>query len=104
MSRTEPIQWAPEPFPLAVAERAPTNARPRRVRALGRVRIPIAGPYRPWATLYRLPDGRRIWCVHLWELDRPVRRCFSTGLLVAFARLNRLEALRAEIERIDASR
>jgi hypothetical protein len=98
MSRTEPIEWSTEPFPLDVAERTSPNH--RRVRALGRVRLPLAGPYRPWATLYRMPDGRRLWCVRLWELDGPVTRCFSTGYLVAFARLNGLDALREEIERI----
>ncbi|MCI4339936.1 MAG: hypothetical protein L3K06_00030 [Thermoplasmata archaeon] len=73
----------------------------QRPRTIGRLRLPIALTVRPWATLYGLPDGRRYWCVRLWEEDRAVRRCFSTGYLVAFARLNRLDALRAEIEEID---
>jgi len=103
MSRTETIDLSTEPFPLAVAERTIAPRRTRRVRALGRVRLPLGGPYRPWATLYLFPDGRRLWCVRLWELDRPVRRCLSTGYLVAFARLNGLVALREEIERVDRS-
>lgn len=96
MSRN--LRWEPsrEPFPLAVADHA-TRVRPRR---LGSVRLPLAGPYRPLATLYELADGRRLWCVRLWELDRPVRRCLPTGYLLAFARLNGLEGLRKEIERV----
>lgn len=82
-----------EPLPLAIAERTP-RARPRRI---GSVRLPLAGPYRPLATLYELPDGRRLWCVRLWDVDRPVSRCLSTGYLLAFARLNRLEELAREI-------
>jgi hypothetical protein len=74
----------------------------RRPRTIGRLRLPIAGPYAPWATLYELPDGRRMWCVRLWEIDRPVRRCLPTGLLVAFARLNGLHGLRREIEAMAA--
>ena len=85
-----------EPVPLASDELAP-SARPRR---LGAVRLPIAGPYRPLATLYELPDGRRLWCVRLWDVDRPVRRCLSTSYLLAFARLNRLDALEREIRAV----
>ena len=84
------------PLPLAVAE----HALPARPRRLGSVRLPIAGPYAPLATLYELPDGRRLWCVRLWEVDRPVRRCLSTRYLLAFATLNRLDALAREIRRV----
>ena len=82
---------------LADAELA---GRPRRPKRLGAVRLPLAGPYRPLATLYELPDGRRLWCVRLWDIDRPVRRCLSTGYLLAFARLNGLAALALEIRQI----
>lgn len=96
MSRN--LRWEPslEPFPLAVAEHA-TRTRPRR---LGSVRLPLAGPYRPLATLFELPDGRRLWCVRLWEIDRPVRRCLTTRYLLAFARLNGFDGLATEIERV----
>ena len=93
-----PLRAPTEPA-HALAEIAPPR-RPRRARRIGRLRLPIAGPYRPWATLYELPDGRRLWCVRLWDVDRPVRRCLPTGLLVAFARLNGLDELRREIERL----
>ncbi|HEV2519798.1 MAG TPA: hypothetical protein VGX00_04155 [Thermoplasmata archaeon] len=90
---------------LAIAELAclRTHGSPpplRTVRRLGRVRLPIAGPYRPWATAYRLPDGRRVWCVRLWAGDRPYPHCVSTSTLRAFCRINRLPRLAAEVERI----
>ncbi|MCI4361065.1 MAG: hypothetical protein L3J91_05125, partial [Thermoplasmata archaeon] len=71
-------------------------AGPRRPRCVGQLRLPITLTARPWASLYELHDGARFWCVRLWDIDRPVRRCFTTGSLVAFARLNGLNALRAE--------
>ena len=69
---------------------------------LGRLRLPIAGPYRPWARLYRLPDHRRLWVVRLWEQDRAVRRVVSTPTLLEFARLNRLPAVAARVHCLDA--
>jgi hypothetical protein len=78
----------------------PGRSTPRRI---GRLRLPIALTARPWATLYEMPDGTRLWCVRLWEEDRAVRRCFTTGYLIAFARLNGLDALRAEIEELARS-
>jgi hypothetical protein len=106
MSRSNAPARAPETTAYALAERAfpapafdPSGRRPR---SIGRVRLPIAGPYRPWAVLYELPDGRRLWSVRLWDLDRPVTRCLSTGTLLAFARLNRLDSVRSEIEAIAA--
>jgi hypothetical protein len=68
------------------------------VRRIGRVRIPLAGPYRPWATLFRLPDGRLAWCIRLWSVDRAEHRCVGTETLRQFAVLNRLPGLRAEID------
>jgi hypothetical protein len=65
---------------------------------VGEVRLPIAGPYRPRARLYRLPDGRLLWCVRLWEHDRAVRHALPTSALRAFARVNGLPRLAAEIE------
>jgi hypothetical protein len=74
------------------------NPRPARVRLLGTLRLPLAGPYRPRARLYRYPDGRLLWLVRLWEYDRPVSHLVSTATLRAFARVNRLPALRVEID------
>jgi len=66
------------------------------------VRVPLAGPYRPWATLYRLPDGRLVWCLRCWEVDRALVRCVSTDVLRTFAELNRLPTLRGELDRLVA--
>jgi hypothetical protein len=50
--------------------------------------------------LYRLPDGRAVWVVRLWEVDRPYRRVVSTATLLRFAQLNRLPGVAAEIRSI----
>jgi hypothetical protein len=77
----------------------PRRTRPR-VRCLGAVRLPIAGPYRPCARLYLFPDGRTAWVVRLWEYDRPVAHTVGTPVLRAFARINRLPQLELEIDRL----
>jgi hypothetical protein len=90
---------------LAFAERAATTfetGRPRApgTRRLGRVRIPLALAYRPWATAYRLPDGRTVWCLRTWAVDRARTRCISTARLAAYCWQSRLDALAREVERI----
>ena len=72
-----------------------------RVRRLGSVRLPLGGPYRPKATAYRLPDGRIVWCVRLWAIDRAVRRCVSSETIRRFCRMNRLPSVEAEVVRIE---
>lgn len=72
-----------------------------RVVYVGRLRVPIAGPYRPWARLYRLPDDRRVWVVRLWECDRVVRRLLPTSALLEYARLNRLADLARRVRSLD---
>jgi hypothetical protein len=72
-----------------------------RVEYVGRVRLPIAGPYRPWARLYRLPDRRLVWIVRLWDQHRAVRRVTSTPALLEFARRNRLPAVAARVRSLD---
>ncbi|MGD0249692.1 MAG: hypothetical protein ABSB97_02215 [Thermoplasmata archaeon] len=67
-------------------------------RWIGALRLPIAGPYRPWARLYCLPDGLLTWRVRLWEVDRAIVRCVETEVLRTFARVNRLPVLLDEIE------
>jgi len=67
---------------------------------VGRVRLPLAGPYRPAARLYHFPDGRLLWHVRLWEYDRAVPHLVGTPVLIAFARLNRLRSLEEEIEQL----
>jgi len=69
-----------------------------RVRAIGELRLPLAGPYRPRARLYLLPDGRLEWVVRLWDVDRPVAGTYSTATLRRFARANQLVALEGEID------
>jgi len=84
----------PEPFlrvPLP-------DRRALRVRKLGEIRLPIAGPYRPRARLYRYPDGRLLWLVRLWEVDRAVPHLVSTAVLREFARRNGLARVRAEVD------
>jgi len=70
------------------------------VRHIGELRLPLAGPYRPNARLYLFPDGRLLWMVRLWEVDRPVAHLVRTETLRAFARANGLGDFRAEIERL----
>ncbi len=74
----------------------------RRVRRIGELRLPIAGPYCPRARLYLFPDGRTIWVVRLWEVDRAVTRALGTPVLRAYARSSGLTDLLAEIDRLDA--
>jgi hypothetical protein len=77
----------------------PVHRRPspvrRRIRIVGSVRIPLAGPYRPLAELVRFPDGRLLWRVRLWEVDRAVPHLVPTERLVRYARESRL----ADLER-----
>ena len=68
------------------------------VRRVGRLRLPVAGPYRPWATLYRYPDGRTYWVVRLWHIDRPVRRVYTTATLRTWATVQRLPSVLAAID------
>jgi hypothetical protein len=72
----------------------------RSVRRIGRLRVPLTLHHAPWATLYRHPDGRTLWVLRLWMTDRAVRRVVSTRDLLAYATTNRLERLRAEVERL----
>lgn len=69
-----------------------------RVRKVGELRLPIAGPYLPRARLYRYPDGRLLWLVRLWEVDRVVPHLVSTEVLRRFARENGLARLRDEVD------
>jgi hypothetical protein len=68
------------------------------VRRVGALRVPLAGPYRPWAVLFRMPDGRLLWSVRLWEVDHVERRLFSTNVLRAYADRSGLARLRSEID------
>ncbi len=70
------------------------------VRRVGRLRLPVAGPYHPWATLYRFPDGRTFWVLRLWEVDRVVRRCVSTTALRSYAAHSGLPRVLAAIDRL----
>lgn len=88
------VVTSPEPVP---SQPVPERSVPR-VRKVGELRLPLAGPYRPRARLYQYPDGRLLWLVRLWERDRVVPHLVSTAVLHEFARLNRLVRLRAEVD------
>jgi hypothetical protein len=93
----EPLRWlddASGPIP------EPLETHPQ-VAYIGRVRIPIAGPYRPWARLYRLPDLRLVWIVRLWDRTRAVRRVTSTSALLEFAQVNGLWELATRVRSLD---
>jgi len=83
-----------------------TEPVPRRttlgVRCLGELRLPLAGPYRPRARLYRLPSGELRWLVRLWEIDHVAPRFVMTADLRRFAKENRLPALARAIEELVA--
>jgi hypothetical protein len=83
-----------EPLPSQPVRRRPTA----RVRFMGEVRLPLAGSYRPRARLFRLPNGRLLWRIRLWEYDRAVPHVVPTDVLRTFARVNRLPELRRAID------
>jgi hypothetical protein len=89
-----------EPVPSPFAESSPGRAHGRAVRRVGSLRVPLTLHVRPRATLYRLPDGRTVWCLRLWEEDGPIPRCVSTPTFRAFARTQRLPELTAAIDRL----
>jgi hypothetical protein len=68
---------------------------------MGSVRLPLAGPYCPNAVAYRLPDGRIVWCLRLWEVDRPVRRCVASATVHRYCRLNGLSRVEGEVDRVE---
>jgi hypothetical protein len=93
---------SPEPIRTSSSE----QRRPRpsgRPALVGRVRLPLAGPYRPWARLYRLPDGRLVWTVRLWHVDGVVRRVVETATLRRFAAINRFPELARAIDALVAA-
>jgi hypothetical protein len=93
METSEPLQEGRVAVPEWTEDRTPAG-----VRRIARVRVPITLTVRPWATLYRLPDGRRLWCLRLWEGEAPRRRCVSTERLRAYARASGLPGLERELE------
>ncbi len=68
-----------------------------RVRRIGTVRVPIAGPYCPRAHLLLLPDGRLLWWVRFWERDGPVPHLVPTHRLLRYARESRLVDLERDV-------
>lgn len=88
---------------IAPAPSQPVRRRSTRtVRCLGALRIPLAGPYRPRARLYLFPDGRLLWQLRLWEIDRPVAHLVRPEALRAFARRSGLPLLLRSIEAIES--
>jgi hypothetical protein len=74
------------------------DRKPSRVRLVGEVRLPLAGPYRPRARLYAWPDGELRWVVRVWEVDRVVVRSLDRDAVRIFARVNRLPALARDVD------
>ncbi len=68
------------------------------VRWIGAVRLPLALTVRPWADLYTGPERSLFWTVRLWAEGRAEPRVLSTDALRCFARANRLDRLRREID------
>ncbi|HZY69442.1 MAG TPA: hypothetical protein VFF67_00485 [Thermoplasmata archaeon] len=67
---------------------------------MGRVRVPLALNHRPWATLYRGPNGDEHWTIRLPDGDRPRVVRVSTERLLAYAIASGLARLRLDIERL----
>lgn len=84
-----------QPVPAEI----PATAR-RRVRTVGELRLPLAGPYAPRVQLVQLPDGRLLWRLRLWEFDRPVVHVVGTDTLRRFARINRIPAVERRIDQL----
>jgi hypothetical protein len=80
----------------------PEPARPstQLVRRLGRLRVPLSLGHRPWATAYRLPNGRTVWCLRLRKDGAVVRTVVSTATLRQYARRSGLAGLLAQVEAI----
>jgi hypothetical protein len=99
-SRGEPCRR--EPVRAAFADLAENDSAlpPGRVRRVGQLRVPLTLTCRPVANLYVLPDGRRLWTVRLWSIDRPVTRVVRTEVLRDYARRNRLRAMEHEIDEL----
>ena len=87
---------------VATAEFFRTLPRPGQVRRVGRVRLPLALAYRPWATLYVLPDGRPWWVVRLWVGDHAQSRVVPTSTLRRVARVNGHRAVERAIDELVA--
>lgn len=88
------VQPVPEPLPVRATRRATYR--------IARVRVPLTLTVRPWATMYLLPDGRRIWCLRLRECGEVRRRCVPTDRLRRYARESGLDELESAIEEAES--
>lgn len=96
---TAPLERSlPEPVPCQPVRSRKSFA----PHLVGGVRLPLAGPYRPWARLYVRPDGTLDWQVRLWEVDRAVVRHFDSETIREFARVNGLRSLADRVEALVA--
>ncbi len=90
-----------EPERLQPLPRQPVQDRPTyRPTYLGRVRLPLAGPYRPWVRLYRTFDGSVYATARLWEIDRTILRRVDLDTLRKYARASGLRAFANAIDRL----
>lgn len=85
-----------EPLPTCSSEHFGISTAP--LRRVGTLRVPLGGPYRPKASLFRMPDGRLLWSVRLWVVDHVERRLVSTHVLRTFADRSGLARLQSEID------
>ncbi|MGI0054007.1 MAG: hypothetical protein ACRECR_07135 [Thermoplasmata archaeon] len=67
---------------------------------MGRVRVPLTLPCQPWATLYRMPDGRLLAVLRLLRDGVPGPTVISTATLRRYARRSGLKRLESELERL----
>ena len=95
MKPRQSLLLATEPVPQAVDELA--LGRGAGLSRVARVQVPLTLTVRPWATLYRLPDGARIWCLRLPSGGEVRSRCVRTGTLLRYARSSGLVELEDEL-------
>jgi hypothetical protein len=96
MNPTRPKVVLEEPVPELIDEA--TNPATPPPRPVARIRVPLTLTVQPWATLYRLPDGRRWWCVRLRDGGLVQTRCVTTDRLRAYARVNRLREMERALD------
>jgi len=94
---TEEPVFEPVPEPIG----GPALPLPHAARLVGRVRVPVTLTVRPWARLYELPDGRRLWCVRLWEHGEVVTRCLAPSTLRRYARASGLRELERDLREVE---
>ena len=91
------IEQRPERQPVPELNYLPTPSGLRRALRIARVRVPLTLTVSPWATLYVLPDGRRIWCVRLRDATGVGTRCVGSEHLLRYAEESGLRLLHRQL-------